>query len=290
MKNNPIHDDSPLKMQRVPVSFERRAFLRESAMVTCGIVCFGAVGSLVGCGNGDDEEAGHGGAPPYERKILLDNFEEQLPFYNRALSENKGGAAADWVARDARVYFERLMTEIPYVGDAHNPLPKTLIQSAVALSFYRSLRAAGEEIEQAGNLIVEAAEVGFSTVSEEEHRAQGEYQFTTEWYRIQRFAAKKSQEGLYPGDWVFRYIEGVPDEFDWGWDFTECGILKLYKARHAEELLPYLCVQDFIISKLEGTGLQRTKTLAKGDDCCNFRYRKGREVRVTLEARISRCS
>jgi len=276
-RNNPL-----LKMQELPASLERRTFLRESVMVTCGIVCCGAVGALLGCGNGDNGTTREEQATQYERKILLNNFEEQLPFYNSAVSENKGGAGAEWVAENARACFERLMTHIPYVGDAQNPLPKTLIQSVVALSFYRSLRAGGDEIEQAGNLIVSAAEAGFGAISEEEHQAQGEYQFTEEWYRMQRFAAEKSQERFYPGDWVFRFVEGTPGEFDWGWDFLECGIQKLYRTLHSEELMPYICIQDFIVSKLEGTGLRRTKTLAKGDDCCNFRYRKGREVQITL--------
>ena len=282
MKKNPISGDSAQKMLDAPDSFERRVFLRTFAKITCGIVCLEVVGGLVGCGNGGDEGTGQGEVLSYERKILLDSFEEQLPFYNSAITENRDRTTAEGVAENARAHFEKLMTEIPYVGDAQYPLPKTLIQSAVALSFYRSLKEAGENFEQAGNLIADAAEVGFRAVSEEEHRARGEQQFTEGWYQMQRFAADKSQERHNPGDWVFSFVEGVPGEFDWGWDFTECGILKLYNAQCAKELVPYLCVQDFIVSKLEGTGLQRTKTLAKGDDRCNFRYRKGREVQLTL--------
>jgi hypothetical protein len=282
MKKSLTLADFPLKMQDTLASFERRAFLCTSAKFAFGIVCMETISGLVGCGQGGDGGTGQKGVPSYERNVLLDNFEEQLPFYKTAMSENKDEATVKSLSQYAWVWFENLMTEVPYVGDAQNPLPKTLIQSAVALSFCRSLEEAGEEPEQAGNLIVDAAEISYRAVPEEDFRARGQQQFTEGWYQLQRFAAKKSQERHYGGDWVFNFVEGVPGEFDWGWDFTECGILKLYKAQRAVELVPYLCVLDFIVSNLEGTGLQRTKTLAKGHDCCNFRYRKGREVQVKL--------
>lgn len=272
----------PLKIKDLPASWERRAFLGKSARIACGIVCMGSVGGLIGCGSGGNGGTGQGGAPSYERGVLMDCFEGQAPYYKSAISGKNDGIVAEWVTENARVHFEKLMAEIPYVGDAQRPLPQTLIQSAVAFSFCRTLGPAGEATEPAGKLIVEAAEAGYRSVSAEEHRARGEQQFTQEWYQMQRFAAQKSMERHYAGDWVFSFVEGIPDEFDWGWDFTECGILKFYHSQGVKELVPYLCVLDFIVSKLEGTGLQRTKTLARGDDCCNFRYRKGREVQVPV--------
>jgi hypothetical protein len=42
------------------------------------------------------------------------------------------------------------------------------------------------------------------------------------------------------------------------------------------ELAPYACFQDYPLSRLDGRGLERTKTLAWGDDVCDFRFNKGR--------------
>lgn len=266
-----------------PAQLMRREFLCRSAKFTVGIVCLGALGGLVGCGDGSDPSGGNstgsdggaaaGDAPSYGRQILVDSFEKQLPYYRGALDP----ASADKVIADARADFEGLIPQVPYVGDPRYPLPETLIESAVALSFYRSLMRNGQAGEEAGAVIAAAAEASIRAVPADQLLALGEQQFTEGWYQMQRMAAAQSQQKPYPGDWVYSFVEGVPGEFDWGWDFTECGILKLYKTQGAEELVPYLCAQDFTASELENTGLRRTGTLARGDACCDFRYLKGRE-------------
>ena len=86
----------------------------------------------------------------------------------------------------------------------------------------------------------------------------------------------KNYEHL-PG-WVFSYVEGDGEEFDYGMDFHQCGVLLYFKSQGAEELAPYICLADWIESKLAGTGLMRTKTLAMGDGVCDFRFKKGRRV------------
>jgi hypothetical protein len=222
------------------------------------------------------------GYSSYEPEVLLDNFEKLLPLSIQIISDRKDEATAERVVGGARLEFEKLMPELPYVGDARYPLPQNLIQSAVALSYYRSLVRTGMNSEQAGTIVSEVAEASARAVPEEQLLALGEMQFKEEWYQMQRKFAAKSQERRYPGDWVVSFVEGVPGEFDWGYDFTECAILKLFKSQGAEELVPYLCKLDFIISKLQNTGLHRTKTLATGGDCCDFRYKKGRDVQIPL--------
>jgi hypothetical protein len=95
-----------------------------------------------------------------------------------------------------------------------------------------------------------------------------------------REQAAESQKRQYPGDWVFTFVEGDGKEFDYGLDFTECGICKLYHAQGADELTPYLCLMDDVVSKAFDRGLVRHKTLAEGADVCDFRYKAGRETFV----------
>lgn len=218
----------------------------------------------------------------YEPEVLMEIFENMLPLGHQVISEKKDDNTVERMLEGARSEFEKLMPEVPYVGDARYPLPLNLIQSAVLLSFYRSLMQSGLNSDQAGRMIIESMEASVRAVPEGQFLAQGEMQFTEESYQKQRKLAAKKQERRYPGDWVFSFVEGVPGEFDWGIDYTECAVLKLYKKLGSEELVPYICVFDFILSKLQNTGLQRTKTLAKGGDCCDFRFKKGREVQITL--------
>ena len=54
-------------------------------------------------------------------------------------------------------------------------------------------------------------------------------------------AARRSQARRYPGDWVFERIDGDGETFDFGIDYTECGIVKYLHAQGADELCPYGC-------------------------------------------------
>ena len=91
-----------------------------------------------------------------------------------------------------------------------------------------------------------------------------------------RQAAALSQARRYPGDWVWRFVEGPGDEF--GYDFLECGTQKLYRSQGAEAFLPYYCYLDFVTHRLAGWQFCRTMTLAGGAERCDFRWRRGEAV------------
>ena len=83
-------------------------------------------------------------------------------------------------------------------------------------------------------------------------------------------------------DFVFTFVEGDGRELDYGTDIIECGIIKFFRTQNAEELVPYICVLDFPMSRAFNRGLIRTMTLAEGADKCNFRYKKDRKTQEIL--------
>ena len=52
------------------------------------------------------------------------------------------------------------------------------------------------------------------------------------------------------------------------------GLCRLAQQEGCASIVPQMCQFDFISADFIGAELTRTKTLAGGDDCCNFRYRK----------------
>jgi hypothetical protein len=97
------------------------------------------------------------------------------------------------------------------------------------------------------------------------------------------FIKKAAQESLkrkYPGDWVYTFMED-DGESDYGLDFTECGIVKLFHKYQADEFVPYLCAMDIIMSDAANAGLHRTETIAEGGKRCNFRYKSGRDTKIS---------
>ena len=75
----------------------------------------------------------------------------------------------------------------------------------------------------------------------------------------------------YPNDWVVDVVEKTP-EFEFGFDYRECGVCKLCRDEGCFELAKYLCRLDFLIVAVMGIRLNRTMTLADGGDHCDFRF------------------
>ena len=68
----------------------------------------------------------------------------------------------------------------------------------------------------------------------------------------------------------FYYFEAVPGKEEYYITHKQCGICKLTRQEHCEEITRYLCMMDYYTFEMQGAVLDRTKTLGYGDDECNF--------------------
>ena len=87
-----------------------------------------------------------------------------------------------------------------------------------------------------------------------------------------------------------RFLPGDGKTFDAGYDYTECGAVKYFKAQGVAEVAPYFCLNDFLASRAQGTGLVRKGTLAQGDPLCDFRYKRDRPVTQDWDTEVPRFS
>lgn len=83
--------------------------------------------------------------------------------------------------------------------------------------------------------------------------------------------SRASQNSKYELDWKFEYKKGNNEFYN---TYTECGICKLGLRENCFEFVPCLCNMDERNYRNEGGKLHRTKTLAQGDDCCDFHVTK----------------
>jgi hypothetical protein len=90
-----------------------------------------------------------------------------------------------------------------------------------------------------------------------------------------RLRAERSQQREYAEDWVYDFVPGDGEDFDYGYDFYQCATQAFYRQQNADEFLPYYCFLDFADSRVHGLGLSRTMTLAEGHPRCNHRFKKG---------------
>jgi hypothetical protein len=197
----------------------------------------------------------------------------------KVLARRFGQSRAEVLLHYIRREYEALIPEVPTIGGEENLFTGWLAYGVYYLAVYRVLVSQDQSVEQVGCIIYETYEVMAD-------RPQwliglvGSFRYNQGYIERLKSAAAASQERRYPGDWVCTFVAGDGETFDYGLDVTECGICKFYHAQGADELAPYMCLSDYIVSRAFGRGLVRYKTIAEGTEVCDFRYKQGRKTFV----------
>jgi hypothetical protein len=64
--------------------------------------------------------------------------------------------------------------------------------------------------------------------------------------------------------------------------------VKFFRAHGVAAVAPYFCLNDFLTSRAQGTGLSRAHTLGQGDALCDFRYTENGPVAQSWETETPR--
>ena len=89
--------------------------------------------------------------------------------------------------------------------------------------------------------------------------------------KVEESGQKKTKERKYKND---RVVEIKEDNPNWcEIDYLEWGVCKLFIQEECFELAKYLCKLDFVIAKVIGLNLHRSKSLEKNREMCDFCYK-----------------
>ena len=267
-------------MKILEMRLKRREFVKNSAVAASAVMLCGCStgqprgadrsGAGAGAGAGEDEDA--------RRQQILESLAGVREHAEGVLVTSYGEGFAASVAAETDRELERLIPEIPYIGGDENGLTENLNQTALALALHRAMMSHGKGVEETGSVLYRSVESMVGSYPRFFTRAIGFLGLSPFQPEKIREAALESQKRRYPGDWVFQFVEGDGDDFDWGMDYTECGIVKFLGAQGADDLAPYLCLADFPMSDAFGLGLERNTTIAEGEERCDFRFKRGRET------------
>lgn len=212
-------------------------------------------------------------------RTLMETFDTMMAPASRWIADKVGETEAATILKKSRAAYEALLPQTPYIGGDSSALTETLYMSAAALAFYRTMLAHGQPIETTGEILYHTVEamVNFNDPMAGTRLRDPNGKAARDEFRRM---ARQSEDSPYPGDWKLAFVEGDGQTFDFGVDYTQCGIVKFYQDQNASELAPYLCLGDFPLSQAIGSGLARTTTLARGGPRCDFRFKAGRPIHM----------
>jgi len=209
------------------------------------------------------------------KKKLMQAFDKTMGWFSPHLIEFFGNEFADQVLREARIEYERLVPLIPFVGGSKVHMTEDLMESVRILAYLRVLKAHGKTVDESKEILYRSVETRFAQYPRFVLKLGSIRAFSKPFVRYLQRQAKESQQRKYPQGFVFDFVSGDRNQFDWGLDIFECGICKFYQEQNASEFLKMVCSIDYLLSDKLGYGLSRTETLAEGAEKCNPRLKKG---------------
>ena len=221
------------------------------------------------------------------KKELTDAFIDTLQGVAQFLEPELGTAQTKKVTQQALSRFEALLPQLPDVGGERNPDTEFIPIAAWYIALYEPMKAAGKTPADLGKLIYDLNVFSLSSYPPAQALSTKENLFSPAGLNELRDWAAWTQRRELSGNWVATFIPSEGQNFDYGINYTECGLVKYLKSQGLSELSPYVCLNDFPKSQILGTGLQRTKTIANGDGICNFRYKKDRPVTQNWSTEIA---
>ncbi|MFX0023531.1 MAG: L-2-amino-thiazoline-4-carboxylic acid hydrolase [Candidatus Hermodarchaeota archaeon] len=176
------------------------------------------------------------------------------------------------IGEQARNELESILSRLPYVGGDDSPFTPLMIQSAETIALFKATKKLTLSEREIGKIIYDIAESYAKSIPSIKKWFFRKAIFSVKMKNYWKEWLNESQKNKYPENWVGEYVEGLNEEFDWGFNFTECGWLKLIKKEDAEVIAPYACLCDYARMRELGVGFKRTKTLAAGARICDFRF------------------
>ena len=207
------------------------------------------------------------------KAVLLQAFDEESQSWRPVIANHYGDDFANGLLAEARQEFEALLPKIPHIGGEENHLTGSLLESAWCLALYKAMQKHNKTAIETGKILYDAAIIRMSDAHLTTSPAE---MFTAEQLmEARKNRAIRSQQRLYPDDYVYELVVGDGVNFDYGYDFLECAAQKFFHAQGADEFTPFYCYLDFPKSSM---GLRRTMTLSEGYAMCNHRFKAGRKA------------
>lgn len=220
------------------------------------------------------------------QSYYIDRKKKLLKFYDKSLkagykirTSRYGNEMSESIREKARMEFEKLIPQIPYVG-GKEPFTRQIILVTVWLAIYKVMKKQGKSPAEIWKLCSDMKEAFIRSMPKLIRTRTRSILFSNKMKKTYQKQSQESQKRQFPDADVIAFVKGDGENFDYGIDIIECAKCKFYKKQGADDFLPYICLINKLWAELYGYGFVRTQTLAEGGDKCDFRMKKSGPVSV----------
>ncbi|MFX0155918.1 MAG: L-2-amino-thiazoline-4-carboxylic acid hydrolase, partial [Candidatus Hodarchaeota archaeon] len=208
---------------------------------------------------------------------LMKDFSKHIKVAMDILKRKFSEAKINEIYNQMKKEYENIIPEIPYIGGTKNPFSTILVGCLSSLAMFRVLENEGFTLRDIGEFYYEFRDIN-NTIRknslEQIGKDPAQYPFEPSYIEWAKKQCEISKLRNYPDDWVMDYVEGDGKTFEWGFNFHECGVHKIFKRLNAEKFVPFFCLADFSEANILGFGFSRNQTLGFGAPMCDHRYIK----------------
>ena len=189
------------------------------------------------------------------------------PFIKRALKTKYGNKDVKTIVGNAKTEYRKLLNKADDIG-SKNPMASNLYMCLLFFSFMQGSngKISTEDLKDIMRITL-SDPILLKLMGNKDFNDPKELnKFKEHIHKNSDWAELHRKE--YPETWKFNFDDSHQDGFYYY--FTKCPIAKFFKDNNFEELTPLFCELDHLTIKTRKAKLFRDKTLAKGDDICDF--------------------
>ena len=216
-----------------------------------------------------------------KRRWLMHLFDFIFRPIEGKLASSHGDQYAGLIVHQSRQNFEEILPLLSYVGGIKNYYTPIIVINGMIIAMFRAMNETGKTAEDVVRVWAAAADTLFARIPAWLADLGGQAILSKPMVNAFRKQASLSQEQRFPEDWVYTLLEGDGEEFDVGFEFSECAVIKLYQTMGTMDLAPFCNFVDVTYSHYMGLGLDASETLGMGCERCRMLFKKGRKTLVT---------
>jgi len=192
------------------------------------------------------------------------------------LRQRYGDDRADQLARDAYHAYAALLSALPPISLARDPMAWFTLAGGWALALHQAGQPLGGTAEDVGWVLIACLERVYGAIPRWLRHVAGRVFLSAPSRWIIAGLGRRSQRRRLPCTFVWQVLPAAAA--DLAIDYDQCPINTLLRDLGAGELVPYLCQTDYATFGALGLGFVRTQTLAWACSHCDFRISRQGEV------------